>query len=91
VLDDAARKCDTGAWPYPAIAYMRGELPAEGLPAAASNNDRKTEARAYLGMDLLLRGRIADAREHFVWVKEYGNKRFLEYPLAVAELARLGF
>jgi hypothetical protein len=25
-----------------------------------------------------------------VWVKEYGNKRFLEYALAVAELARLG-
>ena len=39
---------------------------------------------------MLLRGRVADAREHFVWVKEYGNERFLEYPLAVAELARLG-
>ncbi len=91
VLDEAARKCDTGAWPYPVIAYMRGELSAEALLTAASSNDRKTEARAYLGMDLLLRGNVADAREHFAWVKEYGNKRFLEYPLAVAELARLGF
>jgi tetratricopeptide (TPR) repeat protein len=90
VLDDAARNCDTKAWPYPVIAYMRGELSPEALLAAASNNDRKTEAHAYMGMDLLLRGRVADAREHFVWVKEYGNKRFLEYPLAVAELARLG-
>jgi len=90
VLDEAARNCDTNAWPYPVIAYMRGELSPEALLAAASNNDRKTEAHAYMGMDLLLRGRVADAREHFVWVKEYGNKRFLEYPLAVAELARLG-
>jgi tetratricopeptide (TPR) repeat protein len=90
VLDEAARKCDTRAWPYPVIAYLRGELSPDALLAAASNNDKKTEAHAYLGMDLLLRGRIADARDHFMWVKEYGNKRFLEYPLAVAELARLG-
>jgi lipoprotein NlpI len=90
VLDEAANKCDTRAWPYPVIAYMRGELSPDALLTAASNNDRKTEAHAYLGMDLLLRGRVADAQEHFVWVKEYGNKRFLEYALAVAELARLG-
>lgn len=29
-------------------------------------------------------------REHFEWVREYGNKRFYEYPLATAELKRLG-
>lgn len=62
----------------------------DALVTAASNNDRKTGAHAYLGMDLLVGGRIADAREHFLWLKEYGNKRFLEYTLAVAELARLG-
>lgn len=77
-------------WPYPVIAYMGGELSCDALVTAASNNDRKTGAHAYLGMDLLVGGRIADAREHFLWLKEYGNKRFLEYTLAVAELARLG-
>jgi hypothetical protein len=41
-------------------------------------------------MDLLLKGRSAEAREHFAWVKEYGNQRFLEHPLALAELNRLG-
>jgi hypothetical protein len=41
-------------------------------------------------MDLLLKGRSAEAREHFAWVKEYGNNRFLERPLALAELNSLG-
>ena len=34
--------------------------------------------------------RSAEAREHFARVKEYGNHRFLEHPLALAELNRLG-
>jgi hypothetical protein len=70
VLDDAARNCDTNASPYPVIAYMRRDLSPEALVAAASNNDRKTEAHTYPGMELLLRDRVADAREHFIWVKD---------------------
>ena len=59
--------------------------------AAADTNDRKTEAHTYLGMDPLLKGKPDEARTHFEWVKEYGNKRFLEYPLAIVELRRLGY
>ncbi|MEN3336863.1 MAG: hypothetical protein V7647_539 [Acidobacteriota bacterium] len=55
---------------------------------AASNNDR-TEAHAYVGMDLLLKGHPEDARRHFEWVRDYGNKRFIEYTLALAELGRM--
>jgi tetratricopeptide (TPR) repeat protein len=90
VLDEAAKRCDRGSWPYPVIRHMLGELSAEELLAAADSNDRKTEAHTYIGMRLLLEGRDAEARGHFAWVKEYGNKRFFEYPLAVAELGRLG-
>ena len=90
VLDEAARKGDAGAWPYPVISYMRGELTAEELLGVADNNDKRTEAHTYIGMDLLLKAKGEEARRHFAWVKEYGNKRFLEYPLAAAELNRMG-
>jgi tetratricopeptide (TPR) repeat protein len=89
VLDEAAARLNPAVWPYPVIAYMRRELTAgKVLEIAASNND-KTEAHAYIGMDLLLKGKIEDAREHFIWVRDYGNKRFVEYALAVAELSRM--
>jgi hypothetical protein len=42
-------------------------------------------------MDLLLTAKTDEARTHFEWVRQYGNKRFLEYPLAVAELKRPGY
>jgi len=89
-LEEAEKNCDTSAWPYPVIRCLRGETSSEELLRAADNTGKKTEARTYLGMDLLLKGRGAEAREHFAWVKEYGNNRFLEHPLAVAELNRLG-
>jgi tetratricopeptide (TPR) repeat protein len=89
-LEEAEKNCDTSAWPYPVIRCLRGEISSEELLRAADNTGKKTEARTYLGMDLLLKGRSAEAREHFAWVKEYGNNRFLEHPLAVAELNRLG-
>jgi len=89
-LEEAEKNCDTSAWPYPVIRCLRGEISSEELLRAADNTGKKTEARTYLGMDLLLKGRGAEAREHFAWVKEYGNNRFLEHPLAVAELNRLG-
>ena len=90
ILEEASKKSDTGAWPYPVIRYMRGELSAEELLALASDNDKKTEARTYLGMDALLKNQPDAARAHFTWVRDYGNKRYLEYPLALAELSRLG-
>jgi lipoprotein NlpI len=90
VLEEAATRCDTKSWPYPVIEYMRDSA-AETLLDAAANNDKKTEAHTYIGMDLVLKGRIDEARGHFAWVREYGNKLFLEYPLALAELNRLGY
>jgi len=90
VLEEAENNCDTTVWPYPVIRCLRGEISSEELLRAADDTGKKTEAHTYLGMDLLLKGRNAEAREHFAWVKEYGNNRFLEQPLSVAELNRLG-
>jgi len=90
VLTEATKKINSGTWAYNIILYIKGEITGEALlQLAAANNDKKTEAHAYMGMDLLLKGKADEARTHFSWVKDYGNKRFYEYPLAVEELKRL--
>lgn len=89
VLDEAATRLPFGAWPYPVVAYLRRDITAERVMEGAASNDQKTEAHAYVGMDLLLGGRVDDARQHFEWVRDYGNRRYIEYTLAVAELGRL--
>ena len=88
-LDEAAAKCDAAAWPYPVIRYLRGEIDQNALLAAASDTDKMTEARCYLGLDLALKGQATAAREHFLWVKEHGNPGFTEFTIALAELDRL--
>ena len=89
VLADATKKINSGTWTYSIILYLKGEITGDELLQLATNNDKKTEAHAYMGMDLLLKGKPDEARTHFSWVKDYGNKRFFEYPLAVEELKRL--
>ena len=88
VLEDAATKCDNKRWPYPLIRYLRRELTAQDLLKSASDNQKMTEARAYLGMDLLLSGRPQEAMEHFEWVQTNGQKTYLEYRLSLAEIDR---
>jgi tetratricopeptide (TPR) repeat protein len=89
ILDDAAGKLDKEAWPYPVVRCLRGDIDATALLAAASDNDKQTEAHAYLGLDRLFSGERSQAIEHLRWVKEHGNPDFVEYTLAVAELDRL--
>ncbi|HEX8068716.1 MAG TPA: tetratricopeptide repeat protein [Pyrinomonadaceae bacterium] len=90
VLAEATQKLPAGDWPQPVVRYLQGELSAEELLRLATDNDRQTEARAYLGLALRVRGEHEAARTHFEWVREYGNKHFFEYPLALEELKRLG-
>ncbi len=89
LLDDAAARCDTTAWPYPVIRCHRGELDQTAMLAAASDNDKMTVARFYLGLDLALKGRYEEAREHYRWVKEHGNPSFFQFNHALAELDKL--
>jgi len=88
-LEPNEARCDTAAWPYPVIRYLRGEIDQKALLAAATETDKMTEARCYLGLDLALKGQTAEAREHLLWVKEHGTPSFIEYTAAVAELERL--
>ncbi len=90
ILEEAAKKFRGSVWPDPVISYLKGETSGDELLRLAVDNDKKTEAHAYMGLDLLLKNKNDEAIKHFEWVKEYGNKRFFEYPLAVEELKRSG-
>ena len=89
ILEEAKNKSQSVNWPYGIIRYLNEEISGDELLQLANDNDKKTEAHAYMAMDLMLRGLSDEARIHFRWVKDYGNKRFFEYPLAVEELKRL--
>ena len=89
ILEEAKNNIQSVNWPYSIIRYLNEEISGDELLQWASDNDKKTEAHAYMGMDLMLKGLNDEARTHFRWVKEYGNKRFFEYPVAVEELKRL--
>lgn len=89
LLDEAAANCDTSIWPYPIIRYLRRDLSSDDLLAEATDVDKKTEARAYLGLDLALAGKPDEAVIHLHWVKDNGRKHFSEYLLAMNELRRI--
>lgn len=89
ILDEGATKANTNAWPYPIVRYLKSEISAEDLLRLATDNDKRTEAHGYLGLALRLKGERDEARSNFEWVKNYGNKRFYEYPLALEELKRM--
>ncbi len=88
ILEESARNVDTSILPFPLIRYLRREIKTEDVFSQAHNNDERTEAHGYIGLDFLLSGSRQEAMEHFQWVKEYGNRLFVEYKLAIAEMGR---
>lgn len=90
LLNEAKTKGDTSAWPYPVLRYLLGELSTQALLNMAVDPDKKTEAQAYIGIDLAISGKRDEALSHLVWVKDNGNKGFVEYALAAAEFNRMG-
>lgn len=89
ILDEASGKLETSDWPYPVVRYLQHAINMEELLKQATDNDKLTEAHAYAGLDLSLGGNRDAALPHLRWVKENGNKNFVEYPLALAELGRI--
>jgi tetratricopeptide (TPR) repeat protein len=92
-LEQALSDCGPGPtpWPYAVLRFLHHDISEQQLQAeAGSGQDELTEAHAYLGMDYLLSGNVNGARTHFTWIKDNGNQTFDEYPLALAELDRLG-
>ena len=89
-LEESLTKLDATEWAYPIIRYLQHQITAEDLLALATDNDKLTEAHAYIGLDLSLNGKSEEALPHLHWVREKGNKDFVEYPLALAEIERIG-
>ena len=89
LLGESAGKLDEAAWPCPAIKYLRGEIDEAALLALAVDDEKRTEARCFLGLDLAVKGKKPEAIAHLRWVLEHGNREFFEYGIAAAELERL--
>jgi len=89
LLSAAAQQLPLAQWPFPVFRYLRGEISGAELLKTAGNNDETTEAKTYLGLELSLSGKRAEALEQLQWVKEYGNRNFVEYPMAINEIKRL--
>jgi lipoprotein NlpI len=89
LLEEAKTQCDTSAWPYPILRYLTGELSIQALLNQATDNDKKTEAQTYIGINLSLSGKKDEAMTHLRWVKDNGVKGFIEYAFAAVELTRL--
>lgn|GEM_PF-3467589 len=92
VLDAAARHLDATSWPYPVIQYFRHEIKADDLLAQATDNDRLTDAHAYIGVDMILKGGPrAEAVKHMMWAKQKGNGSLISCSLAVREIEKIQF
>jgi tetratricopeptide (TPR) repeat protein len=75
-------------WSTQVLKYFDGQMTAAELLALANDNDKQTEAHAYIGEILLSESKKEEAFEHFVWVRNNGNKTFVEYHIAIEELKR---
>lgn len=89
LLELAHKRLNASAWPYPIVAYLRKEISKDSLLSLATDNDKMTEARTYMGLALAATGERQEALKQLQWVKENGNKSFVEFPAALMELRRL--
>lgn len=75
-------------WSTQVLRYFDGQMSADELLALADDNDKQTEAHAYIGEILLSENNKAEAFKHFTWVKDNGNKTFVEYTISLEGLKR---
>ena len=78
ILDEAVQQADMTIWPAPLIRFLRDELTEKELTEQANHPDKLTEMHTYLGLTALLSKQRETALEHFNWVKQYGNRQFVE-------------
>jgi tetratricopeptide (TPR) repeat protein len=84
-----SRRFNPSEWSSQVMKYLSGALSAEELLQLAGDNDKKTEAHAYIGMVLSLSGNHQEALRHLKWVRERGTRTFFEYELADYEIRRI--
>ncbi len=88
LLDEAGKPLQETDWPKPILKYLKREIDEQKLIEVAATPDQKSEAHAYLAVNLSIAGKHADAAEHLKRLVENGNKRSLSYDLAINEFRR---
>lgn len=89
MLAEAAAMLPPEDWPYPVVAYLRGDLTGEELLAQATDRDRATVANYYIGAQLWLAGDVTQAKVHFDRVASDGNDTFIQHRLARDHLVEI--
>ena len=89
ILERTRGTLNVEAWPYPVVKLFRGEIDEQALLAAADDDDKRTDARCFLGLDHAIKGHEEKALADFRWVRDHGNSNSLEHIIAVAQLERL--
>lgn len=88
-VNGLASKSDLRTWPYPIFRYIRHEISADELIKLAVDGDKKTEVYTYIGLELVVSGQIDQGVTYLQWVKDNGNTRFSEFPVAIGMLKKL--
>ena len=89
ILAEADRFVPADQWPAPILQFLRGNLSATELLASATERDRATLARYYVGVERWLAGDVTAARAHFDWITTSGDPSFLQHQLAADHWAEL--
>lgn len=80
----------TNEWSRKVLKFLAKKITADELiRLAGTDPDKLTEAHTYIGEVDLISSKQKEAVEHFKWVRSNGNKEFIEYYLAIAELLRI--
>jgi tetratricopeptide (TPR) repeat protein len=89
VVSDARSRTDNDAWPARILDFALGKLDGAALVREAKGGGESTEARAYVGLRLLFEGRQDDAMTHLRWVRDRGDKGYVEYDMVVEVLTEI--
>jgi lipoprotein NlpI/V8-like Glu-specific endopeptidase len=83
-------------WPRALARFFAGEIDAAAIEkmAAEGDTDFEREARAfdrdfYLGQAALIAGKTSDAEKHLSAVVATGERQYIEYNIAAADVAKL--
>jgi lipoprotein NlpI len=89
ILEQIGAAAPLGSWQDLLARFLLEQLPADKLLAKAKTDGERTEAHAYVGAMDAIAGRRDEARMHLRWVIERGLRNYVEYRMAIADLARL--
>ena len=82
ILNEASKWLNNENWPMPLVLYLQGKLDAENLMERATDDERRTLAHYYIGVNEWLNGDVPSAKPHLEWVRDNGSKDFLQSMLA---------